>query len=175
MSNIEAKWYVVNTYSGYENKVKVTIEKVVVNRRLEDKIFEIVIPMHNVVDASKEGSEKKQKKICPGYVLINMILTDETWYIVRNTRGVTGFVGIGQEPTPLTEKEIREMNIDVPIVSIDFKVGDRVEIIDGSLKGQEAILLEIDTKKSIALVEVEMFSRKTSMEVQLTSIKKSSI
>ena len=132
--DLEPRWYVVHTYSGYENKVKTDLEKTVKNRELEDYFFEIVVPMEEQIEI-KDGKRKTNlKKVFPGYVLVKMIVTEATWYIVRNTRGVTGFVGSGTDPIPLTEEEIRQMGFEVPSVTIDYVVGDSVTIIDGSFK-----------------------------------------
>ena len=133
----EAKWYVVHTYSGYENKVKVDIEKTVVNRNLEDQILEVVVPLETVVEVKNGSKKSAQKKMFPGYVLINMVMNDDSWYVVRNTRGVTGFVGPGSKPVPLTPTEIKALGIALPgsenenkpVVKFDGKVGDQVMIL----------------------------------------------
>src|SRR5574344_780260 len=125
------KWYVVHTYSGYENKVKTDLEKTVKNRELEDYFFEIIVPMEEQIEI-KEGKRKTNlKKVFPGYVLVKMIVTEQTWYIVRNTRGVTGFVGSGTDPIPLTEDEIRAMGFDVQSINIDYDVNDQIRVING--------------------------------------------
>ena len=136
----EAKWYVVHTYSGYENKVKVDIEKTVVNRNLEDQILEVVVPLETVVEVKNGSKKSAQKKMFPGYVLINMVMNDDSWYVVRNTRGVTGFVGPGSKPVPLTPTEIKALGIALPgsenenkpVVKFDGKVGDQVLILTGA-------------------------------------------
>ena len=136
----EAKWYVVHTYSGYENKVKVDIEKTVVNRNLEDQILEVVVPLETVVEVKNGSKKSAQKKMFPGYVLINMVMNDDSWYVVRNTRGVTGFVGPGSKPVPLTPTEIKALGIALPgsenenkpVVKFDGKVGDQVMILTGA-------------------------------------------
>ena len=129
------RWYVVHTYSGYENKVKTDLEKTIKNRELEDYFFNIVVPMEEQVEI-KDGNRKTNlKKVFPGYVLIKMIVTEESWYIVRNTRGVTGFVGSGTDPIPLTDAEIRNMGFDEVPVNVDYDVNDNVEVINGPLEG----------------------------------------
>ena len=133
--NLEPRWYVVHTYSGYENKVKTDLEKTVKNRELEDYFFEIVVPMEEQIEI-KDGKKKTNlKKVFPGYVLVKMIVTEATWYIVRNTRGVTGFVGSGTDPIPLTEEEIRAMGFELPSVNVDYETGDSVSITGGSFDG----------------------------------------
>ena len=130
----EANWYVVHTYSGYENKVKADIEKTIENRHLENEILEVRIPMEEVVELKNGAKKKVQKKLFPGYVLINMYMNDDTWYVVRNTRGVTGFVGPGSKPVPLTEAEMRPLGIRDENIVVDFKVGDMVAVIAGVWK-----------------------------------------
>ena len=127
----EASWYVVHTYSGYENKVKANIEKTIENRHLEDQILEVRVPMQDVVEMKNGARKQVQKKMFPGYVLINMVMNDDTWYVVRNTRGVTGFVGPGSKPVPLTEAEMRPLGIQSENVVVDFKEGDTVTVTGG--------------------------------------------
>ena len=130
-NDIQPKWYVVHTYSGYENKVKTDLEKTVKNRELEEYIFDIVVPMEEQIEI-KDGKRKTNlKKVFPGYVLVKMIVTEESWYIVRNTRGVTGFVGSGTDPIPLTEEEIRKMGFELTEVNVDYEVNDSVKILNG--------------------------------------------
>ena len=124
----EANWYVVHTYSGYENKVKANIEKTIENRKLQDQILEVTVPMQDVVEVKNGAKKQVSKKMFPGYVLINMIMNDDTWYVVRNTRGVTGFVGPGSKPVPLTESEMQSLGIE-DVVNLDFGIGDSVRII----------------------------------------------
>ena len=170
--NLEAKWYVVHTYSGYENKVKADLEKTVKNRELEDFFFEIVVPMEEQIEI-KDGKKKVNlKKVFPGYVLIKMIVTEATWYIVRNTRGVTGFVGSGTDPIPLTETEIRQMGFELPSVTIDYVVGDSVSITGGSFDGFIGTVDEINKEKSKAKVLVSMFGREIPVEVDFSQITK---
>ncbi|MDO5738027.1 MAG: transcription termination/antitermination protein NusG [Eubacteriales bacterium] len=168
----EAKWYVIHTYSGYENKVKDTLEMIVENRGLEDYIQEISVPTEQVVEI-KDGKRKiYDRKIYPGYVLVKLILTDEIWYIVRNTRGVTGFVGPSStHPVPLTDEELMIMglvqNLD-PVV--DYGIGDSVRIIQGPLESFTGVVQEIDSEKKKVIVEVSMFGRETPVELELTQI-----
>ena len=168
--DLEPRWYVVHTYSGYENKVKTDLEKTVKNRELEDYFFEIVVPMEEQI---KDGKRQTNlKKVFPGYVLVKMIVTEATWYIVRNTRGVTGFVGSGTDPIPLTEEEIRQMGFEVPSVTIDYVVGDSVTIIDGSFKDFIGTVEEINKDKHKVKVLVSMFGRETPVEVDFSQVSK---
>ncbi|MBP5310638.1 MAG: transcription termination/antitermination factor NusG, partial [Lachnospiraceae bacterium] len=147
MAETEAKWYVVHTYSGYENKVKADIEKTIENRNLHDTILEVKVPMQDVVEV-KNGSKKTvQKKMFPGYVLVNMIMNDETWYVVRNTRGVTGFVGPGSKPVPLTEAEMKPLGIKTDNVTIDFEEGDTIVVVAGAWKDTVGAVQRIDYNK----------------------------
>ena len=149
MSQEEKKpqWYVVHTYSGYENKVKTDLEKTIKNRELENFFFDIVVPMEEQIEI-KDGKKKVNlKKVFPGYVLIKMIVTEESWYIVRNTRGVTGFVGSGTDPIPLTEEEIRNMGFDITDVNIDFDVNESVRIMNGPLENFIGVVQEINKEK----------------------------
>jgi len=169
---IEPKWYVVHTYSGYENKVKTDLEKTVKNRELEDFFFEIVVPMEEQIEI-KDGKKKTNlKKVFPGYVLVKMIVTEATWYIVRNTRGVTGFVGSGTDPIPLTEEEIRQMGFELPSVTIDYSLGDSVSITGGSFDGFVGTVQEINKEKHKVKVLVSMFGRETPVEVDFSQITK---
>ena len=167
-----AKWYVVHTYSGYENKVKANIEKSIENRNLSDLIQEIQVPLEEVVE-TKDGQKKVvMKKKFPSYVIVKMVMTDETWYIVRNTRGVTGFVGANaQKPSPLSQKEVDAMGVETTKKSIDFAVGDTVEIIDGPLMGSVGVVKEIDADNLRVKVEVSMFGRDTLSELDLLRVK----
>ena len=136
----EAKWYVVHTYSGYENKVKANIEKTIENRHLEDQILEVRVPMEDVVEMRNGTQKSVQKKLFPGYVLLNMVMNDDTWYVVRNTRGVTGFVGPGSKPVPLTEEEMRPLGIQEPSIVVDFEEGDEVVVTGGAWKDTVGII-----------------------------------
>lgn len=167
----EAKWYVVHTYSGYENKVKANIEKTIENRHLEDQILEVRVPMQDVVELKDGASRSVQKKMFPGYVLINMIMNDDTWYVVRNTRGVTGFVGPGSKPVPLTEEEMRPLGIHSESVQIDFAEGDSVVVIGGVWKDTVGVIQSINDNKQSATINVDLFGRETPVEISFTEIK----
>ena len=167
----EASWYVVHTYSGYENKVKANIEKTIENRHLEDQILEVRVPMQDVVELKDGASRSVQKKMFPGYVLINMIMNDETWYVVRNTRGVTGFVGPGSKPVPLTEEEMRPLGIHSESVQIDFAEGDSVVVIGGVWKDTVGVIQSINDNKQSATINVDLFGRETPVEISFTEIK----
>ena len=170
--NKEANWYVIHTYSGYENKVKTDLEKTIKNRELEDYFFNIVIPMEEQVEI-KDGKRKTNlKKVFPGYVLIKMIVTEESWYIVRNTRGVTGFVGSGTDPIPLTENEIRNMGFDDIPVNVDYDVSDTVQVINGPLEGFIGTVQEINKEKQKVKVLVSMFGRETPVELEFSQVQK---
>ena len=167
-----AKWYVVHTYSGYENKVASSLEAVIENRNLRDMIQDVKIPVETVVEI-KDGKRKEvENKLYPAYVFVKMILTDETWYIVRNTRGVTGFVGASsQKPSPLSQKEVDAMGVETKKQTIDFAVGDNVEIADGPLAGFIGEVVEIDADAMKVKVNVSMFGRETLSELDLLQVK----
>ena len=170
--NLEPRWYVVHTYSGYENKVKTDLEKTIKNRELEDYFFNIVVPMEEQVEI-KDGKRKTNlKKVFPGYVLVKMIVTEESWYIVRNTRGVTGFVGSGTDPIPLTDDEIRNMGFDDVPVNIDYDVNDNVKVVNGPLEGFVGIVQEISKEKGKVKVLVSMFGRETPVELEFAQVQK---
>ena len=168
----EAKWYVVHTYSGYENKVASSLEAVIENRNLRDMIQDVRIPVETVVEI-KDGKRKEtENKLYPSYVFVKMVLTDETWYIVRNTRGVTGFVGASsQKPSPLSQKEVDAMGVETKKQTIDFAVGDNVEIADGPLAGFIGEVVEIDADAMKVKVNVSMFGRETLSELDLLQVK----
>ena len=166
-----AHWYVVYTYSGYENKVKVTLEKLVENRGMQDKIQEIIIPMEEEIEI-KDGKQKTSiKKVFPGYVLIKMIMTDETWYIVKNIKGVFNFVGVGEKPLPLTEKEMQTLGIE-DIMNLDFEVGDTLRIITEPFYNYTATIEEIFKDKKRVKVKVSMFGRETTVDLEFDQIQK---
>ncbi len=168
----EASWYVVHTYSGYENKVKVDIEKTIENRSLQDQILEVSVPMQAVVEI-KNGVEKAvDKKMFPGYVLIHMVMNDDTWYVVRNTRGVTGFVGPGSKPVPLTDDEMANLGFMASGVVVDFEIGDTVVVISGAWKDTVGAIKSINEGKKTATINVEMFGRETPVELAFTELKK---
>lgn len=177
----EANWYVVHTYSGYENKVKANIEKTISNRHLEDVILEVSVPVEEVTEVTAKGTVKQtQRKIFPGYVLINMIMNDETWYIVRNTRGVTGFVGPGSKPVPLTADELRpfgltggvEAEAPKPRILVDFEVGDMVMVIAGAWEDTTGVVTSVNPAKQTLTINVELFGRETPVELSFTEVKK---
>ena len=168
----EANWYVVHTYSGYENKVKADIEKTIENRHLEEEILEVRIPMQDVVELKNGAKKQVQKKMFPGYVLINMVMNDDTWYVVRNTRGVTGFVGPGSKPVPLTEAEMRPLGIKEEKVVVDFKEGDTVAITGGVWKDTVGVIQSMNESKQIVTINVELFGRETPVEISFADVKK---
>lgn len=170
--NAEPRWYVVHTYSGYENKVKTDLEKTIKNRELEDFFFDIVVPMEEQIEI-KEGKRKTNlKKVFPGYVLIKMIVTEESWYIVRNTRGVTGFVGSGTDPIPLTNEEIRNMGFETSVVNVDYDVNDTVRVVNGPLATFIGTVQEINKEKNKVKVLVSMFGRETPVELEFSQVEK---
>ncbi len=169
---LQPKWYVVHTYSGYENKVKTDLEKTIKNRELEDFFFEIVVPMEEQIEI-KDGKRKTNlKKVFPGYVLIKMIVTEESWYIVRNTRGVTGFVGSGSDPIPLTDEEIRNMGFEEAQVNVDYDVNDTVRITSGALVDFIGVVQEINKEKHKVKVLVSMFGRETPVDLEFSQVQK---
>ena len=168
----EAQWYVAHTYSGYENKVKVDIEKTIENRKLQDQILEVSVPLQDVVEV-KDGKKKTvQKKMFPGYVLLNMVMNDDTWYVVRNTRGVTGFVGPGSKPVPLTEEEMRPLGIASGEVVVDFEEGDSVTVIGGVWKDTIGVIQSMNQSKQSVTINVDLFGRETPVEISFADIKK---
>ena len=168
----EAKWYVVHTYSGYENKVKANIEKTIENRHLEDQILEVRVPLQEVVEMRNGTAKQVQKKMFPGYVLLNMVMNDDTWYVVRNTRGVTGFVGPGSKPVPLTEEEMRPLGVQSDSVQIDFAEGDNVVVTGGVWKDTVGVIQAINENKQSVTINVDLFGRETPVEISFTEIKK---
>ena len=170
----EAKWYVVHTYSGYENKVAQNIEKVVENRKLHDLIPEVRIPMETVTEIKGEKTVEAEKKLFPSYVLVKMVLTDDSWYIVRNTRGVTGFVGPGSKPVPLSDREVEALGVDTgtQTVRTDIAVGDDVTMVGGSFDGMSGTVSALDLENAAADVTVSMFGRETTVTLPLTQLRK---
>ena len=168
----ESNWYVVHTYSGYENKVKANIEKTIENRHLEEEILEVRVPMQDVVEVKNGARKNVQKKMFPGYVLINMVMNDDTWYVVRNTRGVTGFVGPGSKPVPLSDVEMRPLGIKTENISVDFKEGDTIAVIAGVWKEKIGIVQRMDYGKQTATINVELFGRETPVEISFAEIRK---
>ncbi len=169
----ETNWYVVHTYSGYENKVKANINKTIENRHLEDQILEVRVPMQEVVELKNGTKKQTQKKMFPGYVLINMAMNDDTWYVVRNTRGVTGFVGPGSKPVPLTEDEMKSLGIKSDRVVVDFAEGDSVIVIgNGVWKDTVGVIQNMNDSKQIVTINVDLFGRETPVEIGFEEIKK---
>ena len=171
----EAKWYVVHTYSGYENKVKANIEKTIENNKsLAEQILEVRVPMQDVVEL-KDGARKTvSKKMFPGYVLLNMEMNDDTWYVVRNTRGVTGFVGPGSKPVPLTDEEMVNLGITggEEKVELDLEVGDAVVVTGGAWKDTTGLIQSINDTKQMVTINVELFGRETPVEISFAEVKK---
>ena len=167
----EANWYVAHTYSGYENKVKVTLEKTIANRHLENEILEVRVPLQDVVEMKDGVRKTSQKKMFPGYVLVKMIMNDDTWYIVRNTRGVTGFVGPGSKPVPLTEAEMKPLGIRMGNVSVDFKEGDTIAVVAGVWKDTVGVVTRMDYNKQTATINVELFGRETPVEISFAEVR----
>ena len=168
----DAYWYVVHTYCGDENKVKANIEKTIENRHLEEEILEVRVPMQDVVEMKNGARKTVQKKMFPGYVLINMVMNDDTWYVVRNTRGVTGFVGPGSKPVPLTEAEMKPLGIRQENVSIDFAEGDMIVVVAGAWKDTVGVVQRIDYGKQTATINVELFGRETPVEISFAEVRK---
>jgi transcriptional antiterminator NusG len=167
-----ARWYVVHTYSGYENKVKANLEKTVENRNFHDLIHDIQVPMEEQVEIKDGKTKVTLKKIFPGYVLVKMIMNDDSWYIVRNTRGVTGFVGPGSKPVPLTDEEVETMGVTERPVEIDLEVGETIKVVSGPLENFMAIIQEINTEKHKLKALVNMFGRETPVELEYNQVEK---
>ena len=164
------KWYVVHTYSGYENKVATDIENAVENRKLHDLIAGVMVPTEKVDEIKDNKKREVERKIFPGYVLVNMIMTDDSWYVVRNIRGVTGFVGPGSKPVPLSDEEVAALGVEKKQVEVNFEVGDSVKIIDGYLDGFIGVVEELDTDRNMVKVVVSMFGRETPVELELDQV-----
>ena len=168
----EAQWYVVHTYSGYENKVKANIEKTIENRHLENEILEVRVPMEDVIEV-KNGSRKPvSRKMFPGYVLVNMVMNDDTWYVVRNTRGVTGFVGPGSKPVPLSESEMRPLGFRQENVVVNFGVGDTILVVSGAWMDTVGVVQSMNEAKQTVTIHVEMFGRETPVEIDCADVQK---
>nr|WP_325305552.1 transcription termination/antitermination protein NusG [uncultured Dysosmobacter sp.] len=167
----DAKWYVIHTYSGYENAVKTSIEKFVTGRNMEDMILRMEIPMETVTEVTDSGATKEvERKVFPGYVLIKMVMTDETWHLVRNVRGVTGFVGSANKAIPLTEEEVLAMGMEKHEIVVQYNVGDHVRIMDGPLASFTGIVEEIEPDKNRVSVMVSMFGRETPVDLELDQV-----
>jgi transcriptional antiterminator NusG len=168
----EPHWYVVHTYSGYENKVKADIEKTIENRKLQDQMFEVMVPVTDVTEVKNGVKKTMSKKIFPGYVLVHMIKNDVTWYVVRNTRGVTGFVGPGSEPVPLTEIEMRKLGEKTSDIVIDVEIGDTIKVIAGAWEGTVGKIKTISRAKQTVTIDMDIFGRSTDVEIGLDDIQK---
>ncbi len=168
----EPHWYVVHTYSGYENKVKADIEKTIENRRLQDQMFEVMVPLQDTVEVRNGVRKTISKKIFPGYVLVHMIKNDVTWYVVRNTRGVTGFVGPGSEPVPLTDIEMRKLGVKTEDIVIDVEIGDTIKVIAGAWEGTVGTIKTISRTKQTVTIDMDIFGRSTDVEIGLGDIQK---
>ena len=166
----ESRWYVVHTYSGYENKVASNLETTVQNRQLQDLIQEVRVPTETVTEVKDNKRRDVERKIFPGYVLVKMILTDESWYVVRNIRGCTGFVGPSSKPIPLSEEEVLRLGIEKREIKVSYQVGDSVQIIDGPLDGFVGTVDEMDLEKNMVRVTVAMFGRETPVELELDQV-----
>lgn len=167
----DARWYVIHTYSGYENKVAKDLETIVENRKLQDYIMDIKIPTETVTEVKDDGTQKQyERKIFPGYVLIKMIVTDDSWFVVRNTRGVTGFVGPASKPVPLTDAEVESLGVEKHSVEVPYKIGDNVKIISGPLEGFVGIVEEVDILSNDVRVLISMFGRETPAQLELDQV-----
>ena len=166
-----AKWYVIHTYSGYENAVKTSIEKFVTGRNMEDMILQMEIPVETVKEVTESGETKEvERKVFPGYVLIKMVMTDDTWHLVRNVRGVTGFVGTANKPIPLTEEEVLAMGMEKHEIVVGYNVGDHVRFVDGPLASFTGVVEDIEPEKNQVSVMVSMFGRETPVELELDQV-----
>ncbi len=163
----EAKWYVIHTYSGYENKVASNLMTTAENRGMQDMILEVKVPTETVTEIKDDKTKEVERKLYPGYVFVKMIYTDETWYIVRNVRGCTGFVGPSSKPIPLTEAEVYRMGVETRVVEVSYEVGDSVRIIDGPLEDFIGTVEELNTDKNYVRVIVSMFGRETPVELEI--------
>ena len=168
----EAKWYVVHTYSGYENKVKANIDKTIENRHLEEQILEVRVPMQEVIELKNGIQKASQKKMFPGYVLIHMIMNDDTWYVVRNTRGVTGFVGPGSKPVPLTDEEMIPLGIKDNNVVVDFVEGESIRVVSGAWADTVGVIQSLNVTKQSLTINVELLGRETPVEISFADVKK---
>ena len=171
MSN-EPQWYVVHTYSGYENKVKANIEKIIENRSMENEILEVIVPMQDTIEMKNGQRKNVQRKVFPGYVLLKMVMNDDTWYVVRNTRGVTSFVGPGSKPVPLSNAEVNSMGINSLKSTLDIQVGESVKVVSGPFNESIGAIKEINENKRTAIVLLSVFGRETPVELDFTQILK---
>lgn len=173
IKNEELKWYVIHTYSGYENKVKDTLDNIISTRNIKDLIPEVIVPIYDSLETNTKGEKKSiSRKTFPSYVLVKMIMNDYTWYIVRNVRGVTGFVGPGSKPVPLTEREILELGIDKVEIDVDVAEGDDVRVISGAFMNSTGKVSKVDVAKRIVTVNLAAFGRETPVDIDLSSVEK---
>ncbi len=172
MSEQEARWYVVHTYSGYENKVKANIEKIIENRNMYDQILEVSVPVHDAIEIKNGKKTQVQRKVFPGYVLLKMFMNDDTWYVVRNTRGVTSFVGPGSKPVPLTEDEVLKMGIEIVSETIDIAEGDTVRVATGPFEDSIGIVKEVNIHRRTVVVRLSIFGRETPLELDFTQVQR---
>ncbi|MBQ1328636.1 MAG: transcription termination/antitermination factor NusG [Eubacterium sp.] len=168
----EPHWYVVHTYSGYENKVKTDIEKTIENRKLQDQMFEVMVPVQDVTEMKNGTKRVVSRKIFPGYVLVHMIKNDVTWYVVRNTRGVTGFVGPGSEPVPLSDEEMKKLGVKSDDIEIDVEIGDSIKVIAGAWADTIGVIKSINATKQTVTIDIDIFGRSTDVEIGLGDIEK---
>jgi len=168
----EPKWYIVHTYSGHEDKVKTNLEKLVENRGMQDLVLQVIVPKETVIEHRETGSKARERKTFPGYVLVKMIVTNESWYLVRNTQGVTGFVGQGSEPIPLSDEEIRRLGIEKVEIVLNINAGDNVKIISGPFKGFTGLVEEVNGDKQTLKTKVDMFGRATPVELEFDQVDK---
>lgn len=168
----QAEWYVVHTYSGYENKVKANIEKIIENRGMQEQIHEVIVPLQDTVEVKNGQKKNVQRKVFPGYVLLKMVMNDDTWYVVRNTRGVTSFVGPGSKPVPLSEAEVRSMGIELPKEVIDMAAGDTVKVAFGPFEGSIGSIKEVNPAKRTVTVKLSIFGRETPVELDFSQLQK---
>lgn len=166
----EAKWYVIHTYAGYENKVASNLEKMVENRQMQDLIHEIKVPTETVVEIKDNKRKEVERKIFPGYVMVKMIVTDDSWYVVRNVHGCTGFVGPASKPVPLTDEEVRRLGVETKTVEVSYAIGDNIKIVDGPLTGFTGIVDEIDLVNNQVKITISMFGRETPVELELDQV-----
>lgn len=167
------KWYVVHTYSGYENKVKANIEKIIENRNMQDQILEVAVPIQDVLEMKNGVKKQVQKKLFPGYVFLNMEMNDDTWYVIRNTRGVTGFVGPGSKPVPLSVQEMEAMGVQGLLkMDVDFAIGDVVTVVSGVWENTTGVIQQINHHKQMVTLHIDLFGRETPVEIHFSEIKK---
>ncbi len=168
----QSKWYVVHTYSGYENKVKANIEKIIENRNMQDQIHQVIVPMQDSVELKNGQKKLTQRKVFPGYVLLKMFMNDDTWYVVRNTRGVTSFVGPGSKPVPLTDDEVNAMGIEIERKTIDLSIGEAVRVNTGPFEDSVGVIKEINEHKKTVIVKLSIFGRETPVELDFLQVQR---